>query len=128
MVSIPNPIQVGNYARAKTVDHTKDLTIVWDPTTYSDADFVNVQLYSQVPAQWFSPPHVVFCRVPALAGKATIPAALLASFQPATGSLSLSLDRKPGTAAMFTIRLNDGTSIPAVFQYHSAEWIFVQFQ
>jgi len=71
----------------------------------------------------------VLCQVPATAGQATIPAALLASFQPsATATLSLSISRKPGTAGLFTIELNDGTSIPSVFQYYSAEVIEVQFQ
>jgi len=94
-LSIPSPIQITNYDQAKTIDHTKDLTITWDPTTYSDADFVNVQLYGQLPSQWCQGPRPVFCRVPAADGTSTIPAAMLNSFQPATGSLSLSIERKP---------------------------------
>ena len=129
MVSIPNPIQITNYGQVTMADHTQDLTLAWNPTTYSDADFVNVQLYSPFPAEWFNPPHFVVCRVPASAGTLTIPAAMLATFQaPATGSLSLSISRKPGTAAMFNVALSDGTSIPSVFQYRSAESIVVQFQ
>jgi uncharacterized protein (TIGR03437 family) len=127
VLTVPNPIQITNYGQITVVDHTKDLTIVWDPTTYSGADFVAVQLYGQAPAQWFAPSSAVSCRVPATAGTLTISAAMLASFQPATGSLSLALGRKPGTATLFTIDLEDGTPIPAVFQYHSAEWIFLQF-
>jgi len=128
MVAVPNPIQITNYDQTKAVDHTKDLTVTWDPTTYSDADFVNVQLYGQLPTKYFGPSQSVFCRIPALAGQATIPAAMLATFPPATGSLSLSIERKSGTVELSKIELNDGTSIPAAFQYHSAEWIFVQFQ
>jgi hypothetical protein len=127
-LSIPNPIQITNYDQTQMIDHTRDLTITWDPTTYSDADFVNVQLYGQLPTPFFGRSQSVFCRVPASAGRATIPAALLTSFLPATGSLSLSLGRKPGTAGMFTVGLSDGSSIPALFQYYSAEWIFVQFK
>jgi len=107
------------------VDHTQDLTIVWDPTTYSGADFVTVQLYP-APLEWFNT-SAVLCRVPALAGHATIPAALLAFYQPsASATLSLSIARKPGTAALFTVGLSDGTAIRSVFQYHSLEVILVQ--
>ncbi len=127
-LSIPNPIQITNYDQTQMIDHPRDLTITWDPTTYSDADLVNVQLYGQLPTPFFGRSQSVFCRVPASAGRATIPAALLTSFLPATGSLSLSLGRKPGTAGMFTVGLSDGSSIPALFQYYSAEWIFVQFK
>ncbi|HXA68705.1 MAG TPA: hypothetical protein VNV82_26315 [Bryobacteraceae bacterium] len=71
----------------------------------------------------------MLCRVPASAGQATIPAALLAFYQPsATATLSLSISRKPGTAALFTVGLSDGTSIPSAIQYHSLEVIDVQFQ
>jgi hypothetical protein len=108
------------------VDHTQDLTIAWDPTTYSRTDFVTVQLYP-APLEWFNT-SAVLCRVPALAGQATIPAALLASFQPsATGSLTLSIARDYGAAGLFTIGLSDGTSIPGAFQDYSTEWILVQF-
>ncbi len=56
------------------------------------------------------------------------PSTLLASFQPpATATLSLSISRKPGMAALFTVGLNDGTSIPSAFQYHSTEVILVSF-
>jgi hypothetical protein len=128
MLSIPNPIQVTNYSQLTTVDHTQDLTMAWDPTTYSGADFVTVQLYPQVPSEWFNTSSVL-CRVPASAGQAIIPAALLASFQPsATATLSLSISRKPATAELFSIELNDGTSIPSVSRYHSLEVIEVQFQ
>jgi uncharacterized protein (TIGR03437 family) len=129
MALIPNPIQITNYGSLAMIDHTRDLTITWDPTTYSAADFVNLQLYNQVLNEWFNPTPALFCRVPAIAGVAIIPAGMLASFQPSsTGSLSLSVERKPGTAAMFTIGLNDGTSIPGVFQYSSAESMVVQIQ
>jgi hypothetical protein len=53
---------------------------------------------------------------------------MLASFEPASGSLSVMITRRPDVAAMFTVSLNEGTSIPAVFQYYSAESVFVQFQ
>ncbi|HWY49215.1 MAG TPA: hypothetical protein VNX70_17640 [Bryobacteraceae bacterium] len=129
MLSIPNPIQVTNYSQLTTVDHAQDLTIAWDPTTYSSADFVTVQLYPQVPSGLYVSSSIVLCRVHATAGHATIPAALLASFQPsAMATLSLSSGRKPGTAALFTVGLSDGTSIPSAFQYHSLEVILVQFQ
>jgi hypothetical protein len=129
MVSIPNPIQITNYSKVNLVDHTQDLTVVWDPTTYSDADFVTVQLYPQAPLEWFNTSSPVLCRVPASAGQATIPAPLLASYQPsASATLSLSISRTPGTAGLFTIGLNDGTSIPSAFQYHSLETILMQFQ
>jgi hypothetical protein len=128
MLSIPNPIQITNYDQVTMIDHTKDLTITWEPTTYSDADFVNVQLYVQLRTPFFGPSRSVFCRVPATAGQATVPAAMLASFQPAPGSLSLSLGRKPGTGTIFTVGLSNGSSIPAIFQYHSAEAILIQFQ
>ena len=85
MLSIPNPIQITNYDQVTMIDHTKDLTITWEPTTYSDADFVNVQLYGQLPTPFFGRSESVFCRVPAIAGQATVPAAMLASFQPVTG-------------------------------------------
>ncbi len=127
MLSIPNPIQVTNYSQVSMVDHTKDLTIAWDPTTYSAADFVTVQLYPQVPIQWFAT-TAVLCRVPASAGQVTIPRALIFYQPSATATLSLSISRKPGTAALFTVGLNDGTSIPSAFQYHSTEVILVQFQ
>ena len=126
MLSIPDPIQITNYGQLNMVDHTQDLTIVWDPTTYSGADFVTVQLYP-APLEWFNT-SAVLCRVPALAGHATIPAALLAFYQPsASATLSLSIARKPGTAALFTVGLSDGTAIRSVFQYHSLEVILVQF-
>jgi uncharacterized protein (TIGR03437 family) len=125
-LSIPNPIQITNYSQLTMVDHTQDLTIAWDPTTYSRTDFVTVQLYP-APLEWFNT-SAVLCRVPALAGQATIPAALLASFQPsATGSLTLSIARDYGAAGLFTIGLSDGTSIPGAFQDYSTEWILVQF-
>ena len=128
MLSIPNPIQVTNYSQLTTVDHTQDLTIAWDPTTYSGADLVYVQLFSQIPLEWSNTSFAVLCRVPASAGHATIPAALLASLQPsATATISLSISRKPGTAGLFSIGLNDGTSVPSVFRYHSLEVILVQF-
>ena len=121
MLSIPNPIQITNYGQVTMVDHTQDLTIAWDPTTYSGADFVTVQLYPQVPFQWFTA-TAVLCRVPASAGQAIIPAPLLAFYQPsASATLSLSISRKPGTAALFTVGLNDGTSIPSVFRYGPAQ-------
>jgi uncharacterized protein (TIGR03437 family) len=125
----PSPIQINNYGQTTKIDHTQDLTIAWDPTTYSAADFVTVQLYPQNSLEWFNTSSPVLCRVPASAGQAIIPAPLLASFQPsATATLSLSISRQPGTAGLFTIGLNDGTSIPSVFQYHSLETILVQFQ
>ena len=128
MFSIPNPIQITNYSQVSMVDYTKDLTITWISTTYSSADFVTVQLYPQFPIEWFAT-TAVLCRVPASAGQATIPAALLAFYQPsATATLSLSISRKPGTAALFTVGLSDGTSIPSAIQYHSLEVIDVQFQ
>jgi uncharacterized protein (TIGR03437 family) len=128
MLSIPNPIQVTNYSQLTTVDHTQDLTMTWDSTTYSTSDFVTVQLYP-VPLEWSNTSFAVLCRVPASAGHATIPAALLASLQPlATATISLSISRKPGTAGLFSIGLNDGTSIPSVFRYHSLEVIEVQFR
>ena len=103
--------------------------MTWDPTTYSSADFVSVQLFSQIPSGLYVSSSALYCQVPASAGQATIPAALLASFQPrATATFSLSVSRKPGTAGLFTIELNDGTSIPSAFQYYSAEVILVQFQ
>jgi uncharacterized protein (TIGR03437 family) len=127
MLSIPNPIQVTNYSQLTTVDHTQDLTMAWDSTTYSTSDFVTVQLYP-VPLEWSNTSFAVLCRVPASAGHATIPAALLASLQPsATATISLSISRKPGTAGLFSIGLNDGTSVPSVFRYHSLEVILVQF-
>ena len=127
MLSIPNPIQVTNYGQVTMVDHTHDLTLAWNPTTYSGADFVTVQLYPQLPPA-FTSPSAVLCRVPASAGQAAIPAALLASFQPsATATFSLSISRKPGTAGLFSIGLNDGTSVPSVFRYHSLEVVLVQF-
>lgn len=127
MLSIPNPIQVTNYSQLTTVDHTQDLTIAWDSTTYSTSDFLTVQLYP-VPLEWSNTSFAVLCRVPASAGHATIPAALLASLQPsAMATISLSISRKPGTAGLFSIGLNDGTSIPSVFRYHSLEVILVQF-
>jgi hypothetical protein len=121
LLSLPNPIQITNYGQVTMVDHTQDLTIAWDPTTYSGADFVTVQLYPQVPFQWFTA-TAVLCRVPASAGQAIIPAPLLAFYQPsASATLSLSISRKPGTAALFTVGLNDGTSIPSVFRYGPAQ-------
>jgi uncharacterized protein (TIGR03437 family) len=128
-VTIPNPIQITNYGKVSLVDHAQGLTVAWDPTTYSGADFVTVQLYPQAPLEWFNTSSPVLCRVPASAGQATIPAPLLASYQPsASAMLSLSISRTPGTAGLFTIGLNDGTSIPSAFQYYSNETIPVQFQ
>jgi hypothetical protein len=128
MVMIPDPIQITNYTQVRMVDHTKDLTIRWDPATYSTADIADVQLFNRTPAEWFNTSNTLFCQVPATAGIVTIPAAMLASFEPASGSLSVMITRRPDVAAMFTVGLNEGTSIPAVFQYYSTESVFVQFQ
>jgi len=126
-LSIPNPIQITNIGQAAMIDHNRDLTIAWDPTTYSGADLVYVQLLSQIPSLLYVSSSAVLCQVPATAGQVTVPALLLASFQPpATATLSLSISSKPGMAGLFTIELNDGTSIPGTFQYYSGEVILVQ--
>jgi uncharacterized protein (TIGR03437 family) len=128
MLSIPNPIQITNVGQVTMIDHNQDLTIAWDPTTYSGADLVYVQLFSQIPSPLYVSSSAVLCQVPATAGQVTVPALLLASFQPpAAATLSLSISNKPGMAGLFTIELNDGTSIPGTFQYYSGEVILVQF-
>jgi uncharacterized protein (TIGR03437 family) len=129
MLSIPEPIQVTNYGQVTMADHTQDLIIAWDPTTYSSADFVTVQLFGQGPSEGYIGSSAVFCRVSATAGQATIPAAMLTSFPPAeAASLFVSVGRNFGTAGLFTIGLRDGSSISGAFQYYSAEAILVQFQ
>jgi uncharacterized protein (TIGR03437 family) len=129
MLSIPDPIQVTNYDQVKMADHTQDLTIAWDPVTYSTADFVTVELFGQGPSKGYVASSAVFCRVPATAGQATIPAAMLASFAPpGAASLFVSVARNFGTAGLLAIGLRDGSSISGTFQYYSAEAILVQFQ
>jgi uncharacterized protein (TIGR03437 family) len=129
MLSIPEPIQVTNYDEVTMADHTQDLTITWDPTTYSTADFVTVELFGQGPSIGYVGSSAVFCRVPATSGQATIPAAMLTSFPPpVAASLFVSVGQNFGTAALFTIALADGSSISGVFQYYSAEAILVKFQ
>jgi hypothetical protein len=129
MLSIPEPIQVTNYDQVKMADHTRDLTIAWDPTTYSTADFVTVELFGQGPSKGYVASSTVFCRVSATTGQATIPAAMLTSFPPpGAASLFVSVGRNVGAAGSFTIGLADGSSISGTFQYYSAEAILVQFQ
>jgi len=129
MLSIPDPIQVTNYDQLKMADHTQDLTIAWDPTTYSTADFVTVELFGQGPSKGYVASSTVFCRVSATTGQATIPAAMLTSFPPpGAASLFVSVGRNVGAAGSFTIGLADGSSISGTFQYYSAEAILVQFQ
>jgi uncharacterized protein (TIGR03437 family) len=129
MLSIPEPIQVTNYDEVTMADHTQDLTITWDPTTYSTADFVTEELFGQGPSKGYVGSSAVFCRVPATSGQATIPAAMLTSIPPpGAASLFVSVGQNFGTAGLFTIGLADGSSISGAFQYYSAEAILVKFQ
>ena len=72
-VSIPNPIQLTNYDQLTTIDRKHDLTVTWDPTTYSADDFLTLQLFNQAASELPNFSQNVFCRVPAAAGMATVP-------------------------------------------------------
>ena len=133
--TLPKQMLISNLATVTMLDHTKNQTITWEGTSYSDHEtmLVTLQGSSSVPAsQWFdtSSNYSVSCRVPATIGQVIIPANLLTPFTPSlTGNmLSIGIQQNPAQLQSFRLHLTNGSSVPVLLNYQFTESVPVAIQ
>jgi hypothetical protein len=118
-LTVPPPVRISNAADLASIDHTKDLTVEWNGSDYTDDYVANVQL---------SASNAIVCRAPANSGRLTIPAAFMqGTMQGAYGSgLEVLLMPKPGRVTTFNVPLIKGGTVPAMFRYYPSEVVPAQ--
>jgi hypothetical protein len=130
---IPVPIHATNSSQLTTIDPSRDVIINWDRLSYGDSDVLSVQIIAiHVEDQFTQDFAAVDCRIPAGAGQLTIPAGLLAPLRQLTAEgtvrwISLSVTPGSGAARVDTITLADDTAMPLIYNYSSAELLFMRF-
>jgi uncharacterized protein (TIGR03437 family) len=118
-LTVPPAVRISNAADLTSFDRTKDLTVQWNGSDYTDDYVATVQLAAS---------STVVCRAAANAGQLTIPAALMQGItQGANGTgLELLLTPKPDRVTTFNLPLVKGGTAPAMFRYYPSESVPVQ--
>jgi hypothetical protein len=118
-LTVPPGVRISNAVDLTNIDHTKNLSVQWNGSDYTDDYVATVQL---------SASSTIVCRAPANAGQLTIPAALMQGIaQGANGTgLKLLLTPKPDRVSTFSVPLSKGETVPTMFRYYPSEVVPVQ--
>jgi uncharacterized protein (TIGR03437 family) len=123
-ITIPPAIRASNFSSLQTVDRQKDLAVQWDPSGYTDADYVSVTVNAAA--------RSIRCNVHAKDGQATMPSVLLQQLAPAdpspTTGLQIFLTRRPDQVVKVDVPLTGGGTVPGRFGYSFAESFPVRIQ
>jgi uncharacterized protein (TIGR03437 family) len=111
---LPPLVHWTNRDNLTNIDRGKDQDVIWDPTGYSYTDVATVNLGQ------------ILCRVPATAGKLTIPSSLLETLPLGSAYLRLGIAPRPNQRSLFALPLTDGSAAQAFFDYSFSETISSQ--
>ena len=120
------PLHWTNRNTVSPIARTSDLTLTWDPTGYTDHDWMQGSIGVGAGA--------AICRVPASSGSVTIPASLIAQLPapPTTSTglpmVELLLSPSSDALSLYSVPMAGGGSIHGVATYSYLETIWAQFQ
>ena len=120
---VPPPLQWTNRATISPVSRTNDLILKWDPTGYTDREW----MLSSIGVGTAS----VICQAPATAGSITIPASSIAQLPAtpttATGTkVELLLTPTAANPDLYSVPLTGGGTIPGVATFSYLEMVWVE--
>jgi hypothetical protein len=120
---VPPALRWTNRATVSPVSRASDLTLKWDPTGYSDREWMQGSVGVGTGS--------VICQAPATAGSIAIPASLIAQF-PAVTSLAptvqLLLTAANSSPVVYTVPLVGGGAFPGMATFNYLEMVWVELK
>jgi uncharacterized protein (TIGR03437 family) len=110
-INVPPTIQVTNYPDLQSIDATMDLLVQWNPAGYGSSDLVTLGVT-------IASLSAITCQAHATDGQITVPAKLIQSPSASLASFTISVQ---GFSSPFSVPLNDGTTLPAGFDYRFSD-------
>ncbi len=117
---IPPALRWSNRATVSPVSRASDLTLRWDPTGYTDRQWMQGSIGASG--------AFVSCQAPAMAGIITIPVSLIAQLPASTAMVTLLLTPTRRNPILYSLPLVKGGSFPGVFTFSYLEAITVELR
>lgn len=120
---VPPPLQWTNRATISPVSRTNDLVLKWDPTGYTDREWMLGSIGVGASS--------VICQAPATAGSITIPASSIMQLPPtrktATGAnVELFLTPTDANPDLYSAPLTGGGTVPGIATFSYLEMVWVE--